>query len=49
MMDWIGMIVVEVDCSGDITQIFRINVDRKVDLTNGKDIRCSPRERVSIS
>lgn len=38
MMDWFGAIVMEVDCSGDITQIFRINVDRKVDLTNKKDI-----------
>ena len=35
-MAWIKMIVMEVSCSGDIRQIFRVNVDRKVDLTDGK-------------
>ena len=44
----IKMIVMEVSCSGDIRQIFRVNVDRKVDLTNGKDVLCSCRENVSV-
>lgn len=35
-MAWIKMIVMEVNCSGDIRQIFRANVE-KVDLTDGKD------------
>lgn len=47
-MAWIKMIVMEVSCSGDIRQIFRVNVDRKVDLTDGKDVLCSPRENISV-
>ena len=46
-MAWIKMIVMEVSCSGDIRQIFRVNVDRKVDLTNGKDVLCSCKMSVS--
>lgn len=47
-MAWIKMIVMEVSCSGDIRQIFRANVDRKVHLTDGKDALCFPREKVSV-
>lgn len=48
VITWIGVGVTEVDCSGDIRQIFRIKFDRKVDMINGKDILCSPRERLII-